>query len=393
MPITIRTATTLYRLGLYLSAYIFTVMTALLAVHYGLNLPLLVYFPLVSLGYGLCFLGASGLRVLFLDLLANLQYRERIALFLVHAVFFVMPIYLFEAISLIPCFLFLNIPLCLLLQRAQNFNRLYANNILILITTALVNPQVPVFWLLAAGMMLITCMIGDRFVFIGERYSVGNQIKIRDVGESVLLYVILIALASLGLYGLTPRLPVPRGITKGVLEGPAGRSAQPLDTRMIFDLVLSTVILLMLVVGALALLSWLHKKLRKSHPKEFLPVQSSLSTLKKIVREKIIRRFKTHFSNPREMVVFYYGLLCEQMRNFGFGREPWVTPLEYASYLKITIPEKPSGIDQITDVFQRAKYSPHPVLPDEAKAFKHTVELMISTMKETVTKQKQKSAE
>ncbi len=393
MPITLHTATTLYRVGLYVSAYAFTVVTALIGIRYGLNLPVLIYFPLISLGYGLLFLVASALRVLFLDLLANLQYRERLALFLVHAVFFVMPIYLFEHTSLIPCFLFLNIPLCLLLQRSQYFTRLYANNILILIATTLVDPGVPVFWLLAAGIMLIICMIGDRFVFIGERYSVLNQIKIRDVGESMLLYVILISLTSLGLYGLTPVLPEPRAIAKGALVRPSGQAAQQLDTRMIFDLVLSAVILLILCVGALALLSWIHKKLIKSRAKPFLPAQSSLSTLKKIVKKKLIRRFKTHFSNPRETVVFYYGLLCEQLTTLGWGRNPWVTPLEYANYLKSATSEQSLTIDQITDMFQRAKYSPHAIVMDEAKAFKDAVEMVINRAKDSVAKAKKKSDE
>lgn len=391
MPITLQTATTLYRLGLYLSAYVFTVMTALIGLRYGLNLPVLVYFPLISLGYGLLFLVASGLRLLFLDLLTILQYRERIALFLVHAVFFIMPIYLFERTSLIPCFLFLNIPLCVLLQRQQNFVRLYTNNILILTAATLLNPGVPILWLLASGIMLVTCMIGDRFVFIGERYSVLNQIRVRDVGESIILYVILISLAALGLYGLTPELPEPKIIAEGGLAQSSGAGAQPLDTRMIFDLVLSSVILLLLVVVSLALLSWLHKKLVKFKQKPFLPAQSSFSTLKKIVKKQLIRRFKTRFSNPREMVVFYYGLLCEQLATLGWARNPWTTPLEYANYLKIATNEHSLIIDQITDMFQRAKYSPHAIVMSEAKAFKDTVEMVINGLKERVARTKEKS--
>jgi hypothetical protein len=73
--------------------------------------------------------------------------------------------------------------------------------------------------------------------------------------------------------------------------------------------------------------------------------------------------------SPREQIRYYYLAAVRRARERGVPRAANETPLEYADDLKAQWPEAETELDELTDAFLAARYSPQPLdKPDEARA-------------------------
>jgi len=70
--------------------------------------------------------------------------------------------------------------------------------------------------------------------------------------------------------------------------------------------------------------------------------------------------------SAREQVMYYYLDTIHRARDTGHPRRPNQTPREYGETLGSSLPEGRQDVEEITDAFVEARYSPHPVETDDA---------------------------
>jgi hypothetical protein len=71
--------------------------------------------------------------------------------------------------------------------------------------------------------------------------------------------------------------------------------------------------------------------------------------------------------SPRERVRFYYLAALRRAAEHGVRRPPAATPLEHAPLLDASWPEAQEGWEYLTAEFVKARYTPEPIEPEEAK--------------------------
>ena len=88
-----------------------------------------------------------------------------------------------------------------------------------------------------------------------------------------------------------------------------------------------------------------------------------------------LRRFTSlRRLSPRQKVLFYYHALLRRGDETGLPRKVSQTPEEYAAILERSLPTVENEIILITDAFSEARYSHHPIEPDDADHVKTTWE-------------------
>lgn len=70
--------------------------------------------------------------------------------------------------------------------------------------------------------------------------------------------------------------------------------------------------------------------------------------------------------SPRERVLFYYRAMLERNARAGIARRPAQTPSEYAGVLNEAAPDAAQDVTALTSALTEARYTPHPVDPDQA---------------------------
>jgi len=85
--------------------------------------------------------------------------------------------------------------------------------------------------------------------------------------------------------------------------------------------------------------------------------------------------------NARQKVYFFYLTLVRRGSERGLPRGPSQTPSEYAASLGAALPTADEDIDSLTDTFVEARYSRHPILPEEANRVKTVWERIRKAMR------------
>jgi len=86
--------------------------------------------------------------------------------------------------------------------------------------------------------------------------------------------------------------------------------------------------------------------------------------------------------SPRDRVRYYYLSILHRSSRQGFGRPPWMTPLEYQDTLASEVPSASDQVAQLSDAFVEARYSQHPVSSEDAKGLRevwHSVRKAITS--------------
>ena len=74
--------------------------------------------------------------------------------------------------------------------------------------------------------------------------------------------------------------------------------------------------------------------------------------------------------SPREQVRFYYLSLVRRATERGVNRQDSATPLEYTDQLRQAWPEAEDDIEELTQSFLAARYSPQPIEKGDALTMK-----------------------
>jgi hypothetical protein len=79
------------------------------------------------------------------------------------------------------------------------------------------------------------------------------------------------------------------------------------------------------------------------------------------------RRFRLGARTPREQVLHYYRGLLRRTDQHGFPRQKSETPFEYDVTLESRLPEAEAELDDLARAFVEARYSQHPIDPEQAR--------------------------
>jgi hypothetical protein len=377
-----------YSFSLYLSACVLTVYTSCLALHYGIGLSVGICLPLLIAVFGLLFAVAGVLKHLILDVISNLSYRERFAVFLLYGVFFVMPIFIFHGPNLLLSFVFLLLPLAFFCQKQQNFNRLYFVNALVLATTIMSYPRSSPVVVFVFVILLIVTLLFDYVAAKEEKFRTALPIQWADILRILSFYAVLVIGLGGAFYVLTPPLTPHVYVSSQQEYASREVSLETLSQETLVKLLIYTVVLIILLFVLLAVLNWISKKFRKRTVTPIEVVKSSLSVLKKAVQETFFRKIKMQFSSPRDAIVFYYAIFCERLAQAGFARKSDWTPREYAAHLRTNVPISADpeamlfgSLDFLTTTFERAIYSPLSIAPDDSERFKRSLDALSTVLK------------
>ncbi len=72
--------------------------------------------------------------------------------------------------------------------------------------------------------------------------------------------------------------------------------------------------------------------------------------------------------SPRERVRYFYLSTVRRSAQLGFGRPPWMTPLEYEKILAAELPETSDQVRALTLAFLEARYSEHSIGGEDVRA-------------------------
>jgi hypothetical protein len=197
----------------------------------------------------------------------------------------------------------------------------------------------------------------EKFLDISKRPPVNRK------------WPLAIGLASgaglLGVYGLA-RLILPP-MERASLEPDPILPPGEISLR---ELELGPFLRLALLVAALVILLYLyHRFMERLGGKKELGEEKE-EILSEFTEERLHRRGtaeeRAAARGARAKVVRLYARFCERLEGRGYGRSPAETPVEYAVGLKGRLPDQIEGIDSLTHLFQKARYSPFPVDEEDA---------------------------
>ena len=373
-------------LALYICAFLLATYSAGFGLIISLKSVGMYFFSLVSMTYLLVLLIVLLLRPLLLDITAGLQYRERFGIFLLHLLFFGMSMSLFENSNLSVGLSVLNIPLLFFLLRPHNFVILYLNSIMLFLLGLYFTRTTPWFGISLFMIILVVTFIVDYFAFRIERYrDVIASFDASSFLQPIIGAVVFVVVVGTILFVATPRFDSTdiSSITLISYDVTEEREIKKVTQNDIVEMVISIFILIMMVFMLLALLNYINKKLRGG--KKGLPVTmspSSVSHFKKVLKEALTRTFHIDLDDPRSAIIYYYNLFCDEMGRLGFQRKPYVTPLDYESYLSGAFTRDEDAFEYLRQEFERAKYSLEPDSSLNATSYKEQTMECIERTKE-----------
>ncbi len=84
---------------------------------------------------------------------------------------------------------------------------------------------------------------------------------------------------------------------------------------------------------------------------------------------------------PRQRVIFYYLALLRRADEAGIHRQPWQTPLEFSQQLCRELPDNATSVLALTEAFDEARYTAHPVTDQDAGRTRSLWEQMRSALR------------
>jgi len=372
----------------YAWAYGFTVFSALVGLETTRIWASWLTWPAVVFGYGALFAVVIGFRPILLDLVADLDLREKLGILVLQAVLFVTPKLTMRHASLIDCLIVIQVPFVALLLRRENFLRLYTANFLLVALSAFVAWQKwhgGFEWAACLVVFLAGCFAADHFFFELDRYP---SIAARPVRRPLLLGAEYAAAALVGgslLYLVTPELAVAErsAAAPTIVEQPGGPTTISFHTLL--QLVWETFILLILIVVALAILQWLKRKYRRGQTDEESTMGGGVMRMvRKIIRPTPKPPQMPRGFSPREQILRGYWAWCDELERFGLVRMPVMTPKEFAQGLARSNQAIASPATELTQLFEWAKYDRRDLARGDAEAFfnhsRQVIEVLLTSV-------------
>lgn len=361
--------------------------TALFAVFPGDgDLPLKAGLYTAACAAGLLF--SRGLHLPLLDLFGQLQYRERLLVFVIHLAVFCAPV-IFGYGDMTDGFAGVLALLTFQAIQAVHYGRIYACSAMLIAINAMWLPLPPFLAVTAWMLALLAAVRVEHVRFRLEAHGSGSGLPIRDfLGESIPTVVLpwgigttIYAVTSAAFAGQTRELNLD-GTSPGRTGeiGPIGISSVLIDAA----------ILIAIIIGTLVTLHWLERKFRRRRPGETMPEEEIGSASERrdlrgetgpapveidegaTPRGRILARFRTflgsmarlnHERGESETAREYLGRLAGHLTNGRHEDAPSLTP------------------------FHRACYSIHEPSEEEALAFIHAMDELEPSLRDAFARE------
>jgi len=85
--------------------------------------------------------------------------------------------------------------------------------------------------------------------------------------------------------------------------------------------------------------------------------------------------------SPRQLVMYFYLSIVRRASERDIVRQPWQTPYEYSARLRALLPERESDVDELTEAFVMARYSPEPVTSERVNLVKRSWQRVRSALR------------
>lgn len=151
-----------------------------------------------------------------------------------------------------------------------------------------------------------------------------------------------------------PRLPQ-------VAAPKPGRAPKPghglVDARVVTTGVIVAVVLTLLAIAAVY---WWDRKHRpKIEPLDVRDEEDDLAVLARAIDDALADLAAE--PDPRRAVIMAYARMERALREQGVARRSWETPTEYLDRVLRQLGARAASVDRLTELFQQAKFSHHPV--------------------------------
>jgi len=355
-------------------AWAFSVFAATAGLSASQRGPIPLSVPVLIFGFGFIVAVVLALRTFLLDMTADLGVRESLALFLLHALFFMAPQFAWSSrATLIDSLVALQLPLLALLLRRSNFLRLYLVNFILVALAAFLHWQTGrrgFEWAVPAPAFLIFCFTADRFFFQTQRYpETGTQ----PVGLPLWLGAKYAAVSLAGgalLYAITPSFAtIPRAApARPVVEYPDG--AVNISTESLVALLWDAFLLMVMIVVALLAVRWIRKKFHRVAENGAVEMSGKARQMvPKPVPAPPRQPDGPRGFSPREQILRAYWAWCDDMERFGLRRMESATAKEFARDVTRGHDTVVPMVEQLTRLFESAKYSTRNLAAADAETF------------------------
>ena len=377
-----------YKGALYILVFLQSVWVGVGALHYepfmreaGFEFKPWLYVPLLTVLFGGAVVFAMTFQSLLGDFFRQFNYGERFLFFLLHCVFFVFPLFIFQRFYLVFSFLSMNLFLLLCLVMPRQFTRLYASHLFLVCVMIIKVPGMSPLWPLVGFLLIGLSMCLDYFYFKVYHYGETRVLPFKEFGTITLRYI----LPPLFLAGLVFRLlpPLYKRAKRFSFDIPREEAAiQPPD---MFGIIVKTVLVALLLMVTIALLNWIQKKLRGGKPAPVIVMKGVVRRVQKFVEEKIFQPARAKLLDPKARIIHEYNRFCEEMGKSGFERPLFQTPLEYAVRLKPYTKDFEDHLIKITTTFEGVMYAARGAEEKDALEFKDHVKDFLNLFKQKVS--------
>ncbi|HOE63549.1 MAG TPA: DUF4129 domain-containing protein [Candidatus Sumerlaeota bacterium] len=338
----------------------------------------LIYTPLLAILFSGAALFAYQFRDLFTDYFSQFNYNEKFAYFLIHLLFFFMPLFVIRSPSATLSFLSLNLFILLTMFKEVSLNRIYAVNFFILILLILKQPNLPHIWILGALLLIAGSMCFDFFYFRSKKYNSARNLPMGEFLKIGGRYILPPFLAGIILFHALP--PIRPQASRGKSIGFALSSRREIHVRpdISTKMVLAAALTALILMFTLALLNWLNKKYRAKNLPPVIELKGFMKRVRNFVDEKILHPKRRRPSSPRDSIIYDYNRFCEEMAKNGRERPSFQTPREYADFITPSFLNKKNMVEDLTSVFEKAMYGGAEIEVADAEKFSLEVEKVLA---------------
>ncbi len=130
---------------------------------------------------------------------------------------------------------------------------------------------------------------------------------------------------------------------------------------------------------------WLRGGYRQIGRSMVVVVRGTITRLLALTAPRLPQTEWQHLSlrrlTPRQRVIFYYLALLRRADEIGIHRQDWQTPLEFSRQLSREFPENEGQVHALTEAFDEARYTAHPVTEQDAGRTRSLWEQMRSILR------------
>ncbi len=355
-----------YAVCLYICAYLLSSVMIFLAYNifsdFDLYEQVLLSFVLPFVLSAISFFFKDGIA----DMISRLSAQERLGLSILFIVIVLLPIVLKKlAINIVFLIYLLSVLLC----NEKSFCRLYFADMLLMFLILMTRPQYATFLLILFFALLSVIFALDYFKFKYQKYGDRGEVFIEHpFVEGLVIFVISLFL-FLPIYFLIPAFhPV-------VVEGTKRKDIVEAVREIRFDELFSAkdivIIILLVIVGFLALraFQWFLLKRKGEESLENVALTETGAVYRR--KKKKIKKLKKRIKSIRDEVIYLYNNLCYDLSVLGFEKEKFSTPNEYLDEFRREIREKRDKFEEITRIFEKARYSQQAVLKNDVETIKN----------------------